>query len=211
MSQCPKCCRDAVPSKEPLLLTQLPDYQKASTDLLELHTYLLVVNYHSRISEVVQLRSTTLQSVINVLKATFANQDISETLISDKDSRLSLLSYGFVHTYYQQQPPLPPEQWPCWEGNEDCKTMVWTITCRVVPGQVPPIWCSGDKGELSPTLATHKGFCWLDEKFKQKQKQNILKDGTSNQDGKPAPLLIPIVQHPPCVLFTGGQLCLSLM
>ena len=88
--------------------------------------------------------------------------------------------------------------------------MVWTITCRVVPGQVPPIWCSGDKGELSPTLATHKGFCWLDEKFKQKQKQNILKDGTSNPDGKPAPLLIPHCPAPTlCFVHRGATLSLS--
>ena len=109
VSQCLECCRDAVPTKEPLLPTQLPDYpwQKAGTDLFVLNgaTYLLVVDYYSRFPEVIQLRLTTSLSVINALKATFAHYGIPETLVSDNGPQYSstefaefAANYGFVHT-----------------------------------------------------------------------------------------------------------------
>ena len=46
-------------------------------------TYLLVVDYYPRFPEVIQLRSTTSQSVINALKAVFTRYGIPETLVSD--------------------------------------------------------------------------------------------------------------------------------
>jgi len=67
-------------------------------------TYLLVVDYYSRFPEVVQLRSTTSQSVINALKAIFARYGIPEILLSDNGPQYSstefsefAANYGFVH------------------------------------------------------------------------------------------------------------------
>ena len=67
--KCPVCARAAPPKKEPLIPTPLPEFpwQQVATDLFTLHgsDYLLVVDYFSRYPEIVQLRSTTSNSVIN--------------------------------------------------------------------------------------------------------------------------------------------------
>ena len=83
VSQCLECCRDAIPTKEPLLPTQLPDYTTNGRRpvpiclcSMELHTS------YSRFPEVIQLTSLMI-SVINALKATFARYGIPETLVSD--------------------------------------------------------------------------------------------------------------------------------
>jgi len=72
--------------------------------MLDGATYLLVVDYYSRFPEVVQLRSTTSQSVINALKAIFARYGIPEILLSDNGPQYSstefsefAANYGFVH------------------------------------------------------------------------------------------------------------------
>ena len=78
--------------------TQLPDYpwQKAGTDLFVLKgaTYLLVVDYYSRFPEVIQLKSTTSQSVIDALKAVFARYGIPETLVSDNGPQYSSTEFA---------------------------------------------------------------------------------------------------------------------
>lgn len=60
--------------------TPLPDYpwQKLGSDLFTLKgvNYLLVVNHVSLYPEVIQLKTTTSQSVIAVLKSTFSEVNI---------------------------------------------------------------------------------------------------------------------------------------
>ena len=88
--------------------TQLPEYpwQKAATDLfvLEGKTYLLVVDYYSRFPEVIQLKTTVSESVIQGLKSVFACHGIPEILISDNGPQYSSYEfaqfagdYGFLH------------------------------------------------------------------------------------------------------------------
>ena len=109
VSQCPQCCQDAPPRKEPLISTPLPEFpwQRAATDLFELRgeTYLVVVDYFSRYPEVVQLRSTTSHAVIGALKAVFGRHGVPETLVSDNGPQYSSAefaefasAYGFKHS-----------------------------------------------------------------------------------------------------------------
>ncbi|XP_075732678.1 uncharacterized protein LOC142775214 [Rhipicephalus microplus] len=71
---------DGVLLKEPLVSTVLPGrhWELVGVDLFHLRsqTFILVVDYHSRYPEVVTLRSTTAQAVIDVLKSIFARQGI---------------------------------------------------------------------------------------------------------------------------------------
>lgn len=108
IKHCPKCARDARPSKEPLMPTKPPDFpwRRVGMDLFQLNgaTYILVVDYYSGYPEVSQLKSTTSQSVINTLKSIFARHGIPETVISDNGPQYSSLEfaqfaaqYGFVH------------------------------------------------------------------------------------------------------------------
>ena len=80
VQKCPECARDNTPNREPLIPTSLPQYpwQKVATDLFTLNgsDYLVVVDYFSRYPEVIQLRSTTSQTIINTLKSVFARHGI---------------------------------------------------------------------------------------------------------------------------------------
>lgn len=109
MSQCPECCRDAPPRKEPLISTPLPEFpwQRAATDLFELRadTYVVVVDYFCRYPEVVQLGSTTSREVIRALKDIFGRHGVPETLVSDNGPQYSSVefsefasAYGFKHS-----------------------------------------------------------------------------------------------------------------
>ena len=108
VQKCPECARDNTPNREPLIPTSLPQYpwQKVATDLFTLNgsDYLVVVDYFSR-PEVIQLRSTTSQTIINTLKPVFARHGIPETLRSDNGPQFTsrefadfALSYQFTHT-----------------------------------------------------------------------------------------------------------------
>ena len=87
VQKCPECTRECKPGKEPLVPTPLPEYpwQQVATDLFTLNSsdYLIVVDYFSRYPEVIQLRSTTSQAIINALKSVFARHGIPETVRSD--------------------------------------------------------------------------------------------------------------------------------
>ena len=62
--KCEHCAKHAVPRKEPMIPSTLPDYtwQKVGTDLFVLgkDTYIVTVDYFSRYAEIVKLTSTTL-------------------------------------------------------------------------------------------------------------------------------------------------------
>ena len=203
VSQCPECCRDALPSKEPMLPTQLPDYpwQKAGTDLFVLKgaTYLLVVDYYSRFPEVIQLRKTTSQSVINALKAVFARYGIPETLVSDNGPQYSstefaefAANYGFMHT--TSSPHYPQSNGQAERAVKTVKKLLKESTDQYLAllsyRTTPLPWCGLSPAQLSqgrrlrsdvPQTKEHLVPHWSyitefrrqDEEFKLKQKQNF--------------------------------------
>lgn len=73
IQKCETCLRHHYKqTKEPMLIADLPTapWQKVATDLFHLHgeEYLLVIDYYSNYSEVLQLSSTSAQSVITHMK-----------------------------------------------------------------------------------------------------------------------------------------------
>ena len=109
VSRCKVCCREALPQREPLRTSPLPDHpwQKVATDLFELKgvTYLIIVDYFSRFPELIQLKTTTSRSVISALKVVFARNGIPEVVVSDNGPQYSSAeftefgaTYGFTHT-----------------------------------------------------------------------------------------------------------------
>ena len=78
-------CRESRPSQknEPLNPTQLPErpWQKVGTDLCSRNNkeYLIAVDYYSRWIEVIPLKSTSSQAVINKLRKIFATHVVPET------------------------------------------------------------------------------------------------------------------------------------
>ena len=104
VKQCQVCAKEARCSKEPMIASQLPDYpwQKVGSDLFESggSTFLLVVDYFSRLVEISKMTTTSSSSVITALKSIFAR-------------------YGM--------PEIDQRQWPivCVMGDETiCKT-IW--------------------------------------------------------------------------------------
>ena len=93
VKQCPTCVHHFSPRKEPMIITELPQYpwQRVEADLFHLMgaKYLPVVDYFSRYPEVQKLKSTTSEAVINKLKSTFAWLEIPETVISDNGPQFS--------------------------------------------------------------------------------------------------------------------------
>ena len=93
MRKCEYCAKYAVPRKEPLIPSTLPDYpwQKVGTDLFVLgkDTYIVTVDYFSRYPEIVKLTSTTSQYIIAALKGIFARHGIPETVVSDNGPQYS--------------------------------------------------------------------------------------------------------------------------
>ena len=88
------CAKRFSPRKEPMILTELPQYpwQKVGVDLFQLKgsNYLVVVDYYSRYPEVHKLNSTTADAIIHTLKSTFSRFGIPETVISDNGPQFSL-------------------------------------------------------------------------------------------------------------------------
>ena len=114
---CQVCTKSNQPHMEPMLSPPLPTYpwQKVSSDLFTLQgqNYLLIVDSFSRFPEVVQLPSTSSQTVIKILKSVFARFGIPEVLVTDNGPQYAskhmaefATSYGCQHTtgspYYPQ-------------------------------------------------------------------------------------------------------------
>ena len=114
---CQVCTKRNQPHTEPMLSPTLPMYpwQKVSSDLFTLkgRNDLLIVDSFSRFPEVVQLSSTSSQTVIGILKSVFARFGIPEILVTDNGPQYAskhmaefAKSYGFQHTtsspYYPQ-------------------------------------------------------------------------------------------------------------
>ena len=105
VERCPDCAKKHRPNKEPLIMSSLPEYpwQAIAADLFHLKgtEYLVVVDYFSRFPEVIQLRSTTSQSVINSLKAIFARHGIPETLRPDNGPQFVSQEFTEFSSDYQ--------------------------------------------------------------------------------------------------------------
>ena len=73
--------------KEPLMPHETPDrpWQKLGTDIFELYSksYLIIVDYYSKYTELCLLRDKTSQSVITSMKSVFARHGIPDEVIAD--------------------------------------------------------------------------------------------------------------------------------
>ena len=82
IKECFTCAKMFSPQKEPMILTELPQYpwQKVGVDLFQLKgsNYLVVVDYYSRYPEVHKLNSTTADAMFHTLKSTFSRFGIPE-------------------------------------------------------------------------------------------------------------------------------------
>ena len=107
VKHCGLCARTTTTHKEPMIVSQLPDYpwQKVGSDLFEFkgHSYIVLVDYFSRFLEVIKLTATTTSEVISIMKAVFSRHGIPELLISDNgpqyqshEMKQFSQAYGFV-------------------------------------------------------------------------------------------------------------------
>ena len=87
VQKCPECKKLAPNPREPLLTPPLPKHpwERVAADLFQLNgsTYLLVVDYFSRYSEVIKLNSTTSKTIISSLKSIFSHHSVPSVLMSD--------------------------------------------------------------------------------------------------------------------------------
>nr|XP_037273152.1 uncharacterized protein K02A2.6-like [Rhipicephalus microplus] len=108
VTNCEQCASTRVNLAEPLVSTVLPGrlWELVGVDLFHLRsqTFILVVDHHSRYPEVVTLRSTTAQAVVDVFKSIFARHGIPREVRSDigppfssREFAVLAASYGFDH------------------------------------------------------------------------------------------------------------------
>ena len=158
VQQCQICAKLTIPHKEPMIVSQPPDYpwQKVGSDLFELNgqKYMLLVDYFSRFLEVTKLSTTTSVAIIHVLKTTFSRYGIPEVLITDDgpqyiSSEMKEFSnkYGFTHVTSSPRYP---------QGNGQAERAVQTakrlLKCSDDPGisynATPLPWCNLSPSEL---------------------------------------------------------------
>ena len=93
IKRCSICVRESSHRREPLIPSKLPDYpwQKIGTNLfyLKKSNYILIIDYFSRFMEVIKLKSTTSQSIIEALRSVFSHYGIPEIVISDNGPQYS--------------------------------------------------------------------------------------------------------------------------
>ena len=108
IERCSICARDSSPRREPFIPSKLPDHpwQKIRIDLfyLKKSNYILIIDYFSRYIEVIKLKSTTSQSIIEALQSVFSCYSIPETVVSDNGPQYSsnefntfAKRYSFTH------------------------------------------------------------------------------------------------------------------
>ena len=161
IERCPQCSRDRVLNREPLIPTSLPHHpwQKVGSDLFMRDgiTYLLVVDYYSRYPEVIQLKTTTTQSIIHALRSIFSRHGIPQILMSDNGPQYSsqefaafASQYGFTHTtsspHYPQSNGLAERTVKTAKGllKESTDPHLALLTYRATP--LP--WCNLSPAEL---------------------------------------------------------------
>ena len=120
IQKCPECTRECKPNKEPLIPTPLPEYpwQQVATDLFMLKgsDYLVVVDYFSRYPEVIQMRSTTSQSVISTV---FARHSIPKTLRSDNGPQFTSREFADFAESYQFRHTMNSPHYPASNGQAE--------------------------------------------------------------------------------------------
>ena len=200
---CAECVKHSTPHPEPLMPTPLPDYpwQSVAMDLFILNgaNYVLIVDYFSRYTEVIKLRSTSSNTVIEAVKAVFSRHGIPETVRSDNGPQFSsdefarfAACYGFRHT--TSSPHFP-------QSNGLAERMVQTVKNSLKENQDPYLailtyqstqlpWCGLSPAQLlmgrqlrtylpqiseqlKPSWTHLHGFREQDHKFKSQQKANF--------------------------------------
>ncbi|KAL5503067.1 hypothetical protein EMCRGX_G009958, partial [Ephydatia muelleri] len=139
----------------------LPDYpwQSVAMDLFVLNgvNYVVIVDYFSRYPEVIKLRSTTSNTVIDAVKAVFSRHGIPESVRSDNGPQFSshefakfAASYGFKHTtnspYFPQSNGLAERTVQTvkniLKGNQDPYLAILTYRSTQLP------WCGLSPAQL---------------------------------------------------------------
>ncbi|UYV80506.1 K02A2.6-like [Cordylochernes scorpioides] len=107
--KCSVCIQEAVSKHEPLIPTNFPTrpWQKIGMDLFKFENkwYLVVIDYHSRFPEMIQLDRLTASVVVRSCKSIFARHGIPETVVSDNGMQFGAArefanfarQYGFTH------------------------------------------------------------------------------------------------------------------
>ena len=202
VQQCPECCRENRPKKQPLLYTPLPDYpwQVVGTDLLELRGkhYLLVVDYFSRYPEIIKMTSTTSASTIAALKAIFSRHGIPEVVRSDNGPQYSSQEFAKFSKLYSFKHITSSPLYP--QSNGQAERTVQTVKKilrqsediykgLLVYRSTPLPWCKLSPAELSmgrrlrtqlpltdrqliPQWSYLSEFRKLNKKFKKKQERD---------------------------------------
>ena len=161
IEHCSVCVKHSTPHREPLMPTVLPDYpwQSVAMDLFVLNgvNYVVIVDYFSRYPEVIKLRSTTSNTVIDAVKAVFSRHGIPESVRSDNGPQFSshefakfAASYGFKHTtsspYFPQSNGLAERTVQTvkniLKGNQDPYLAILTYRSTQLP------WCGLSPAQL---------------------------------------------------------------
>ena len=113
--------------------------------------YLVVVDYFSRYPEVIQLRSTTLGSVVEALKAIFARYGIPETVVSDNgpqyaSEEFSKLGAEYSFSHITSSPHFP-------QSNGHVERSVQTVKNMLMKSLDPYLSCNFDVQVYPTTLA----------------------------------------------------------
>ena len=203
IQNCSTCAKDAVPRKEPLVITPLPDHpwQMIDTDLFELSGdhYLLVVDYFSRYPEIAKLTSTTSAAVTTCLKSIFARHGIPETVRSDNGPQYSSHEFSAFAQLYGFQHVTSSPRYP--QSNGQAERTVKTVKQMLKQSSDPYLallnycatplpWCKCSpaellmgrcirtripmlKEQLTPKWPYLPEFRRLNQKFKEKQKRDF--------------------------------------
>jgi transposase InsO family protein len=105
---CPECCKHRSNPVEPLIPMATPagPWQCLAADLFEFwsSSYLLVVDYYSKYTEVMSLDQTTAAAIITKMKNILARHGIPLTVVTDNGPQFRAksfadfaLQYGFTH------------------------------------------------------------------------------------------------------------------
>ena len=121
IKRCPECAKDA--SQEPLIPTALPQYpwQRVGSDLfvLDVANYLHVVDYFSRIPEIVKLRETMSAAIIAAMKTLFARYGVPEIVVSDNGPQYSSHKFAAFASHYNFTHTTSSPHHPCCNGQAE--------------------------------------------------------------------------------------------